>query len=258
MIIEIIDLGLLVSFWIAFCRMLAIITQLPLFNNTEVPSIIKILSVLMMTYSFFPNIKENLVFDVNEIGVEHFWILTMMNVLVGLFIGFMVKIIMMIFTSAGAIITQQIGFSSIRYFDTTSISRIGPFEKLIQWTMIVLVITSDALLPMFRGILSSFNALSLIKLNNLIHSPQYFLNVLRVTFNSALMLASPLIFINLLIMSVLGVISRMVPQMNIIMTSFVVNIGLGLLIFLMTSFEFFSVSMNTYIVRLSEWYQIIS
>jgi flagellar biosynthetic protein FliR len=72
------------------------------------------------------------------------------------------------------------------------------------------------------------------------------------------MLASPIIFINALVMSVLGVIARTVPQMNVLMVSFVVNIGMGLLVFSVTSYEFFSVAYDVYLKKLGEWFQFIT
>jgi flagellar biosynthetic protein FliR len=71
------------------------------------------------------------------------------------------------------------------------------------------------------------------------------------------MLATPLIFTNMLIMTVLGIIARTVPQLNVIMVSFAVNIGLGLLVFAATSDEFFNVAFKLYTDKLGEWFQFI-
>ena len=89
------------------------------------------------------------------------------------------------------------------------------------------------------------------------HSSEYFVLIFKNIFLSSLLLASPLIFCNIFIMSVLGIIAKLVPQMNIIMVSFVVNIGLGLLIFLSCSEEFFQVAFKIYTDGLGEWFQFI-
>jgi flagellar biosynthetic protein FliR len=57
---------------------------------------------------------------------------------------------------------------------------------------------------------------------------------------------------------VMGIISRAVPQMNVLMVSFVLNIGLGLLLFLGIVEEFFQVSFDLYIEKLGNWYQFLS
>lgn len=63
---------------------------------------------------------------------------------------------------------------------------------------------------------------------------------------------------NVLIMCVLGIIARFVPQMNVLMVSFVVNIGLGLLVFMSCSTEFFQVGFRLYTEKLGEWFQLIT
>ena len=76
-------------------------------------------------------------------------------------------------------------------------------------------------------------------------------------FLAALLLSTPLIFTNILIMAILGVIARTVPQMNVLMVSFVVNIGLGLLVFIATSDEFFQVAYKIYTDKLGSWFQFV-
>ena len=67
-----------------------------------------------------------------------------------------------------------------------------------------------------------------------------------------------LIFINLIINAVMGIVSRAVPQMNVIAVSFAVNIGLGLLVFVVGSDEFFATCFRIYTDRLGDWFQFIS
>ena len=57
---------------------------------------------------------------------------------------------------------------------------------------------------------------------------------------------------------VMGILARTVPQMNVLQVSFVVNIGLGLLLFLGIAEEFFQVSFELYVEKLGNWYQFLS
>lgn len=256
--VQITDYSTIVAFWLVFSRTIAIFMLLPLFENVAIPVVAKVLTTLLVSYAFFPYIQAEVMKDIIYMGVDQFWILTIFYTLSGLVIGYFVKSIMNIFIAAGSLITQQIGFAAVRYFDPASSSQIGPFEKLVSWTILVLIVTSGAILPMFKGIFISFNSVHIYDLGNLGGSPEFFLNYFKSIFMSALMLASPLVFTNMLIMTVLGIIARMVPQMNIIMVSFVVNIGLGLLVFSVTSEEFFTVAYKMYVDKLGEWFQLLS
>ena len=255
---NVIDQVSLVAFWLIFMRWLTVIIQFPVFDNIGIPGLLKVLVALVLSYAFYPWISVEVFKDIRYIGLENFWILTIFYLITGLIIGFFVKSILNIFTSAGTVITQQIGFDAVRYFDLQSGQDTGPIEKLIQWTIIVMVISSGALIPMFKGVYESFFAIHIYDMGKMVHTSEFFLSFFKSAFLSALMLASPLVFINVLIASILGVISRMVPQMNIIMVGFVINIGLGLFIFAISLDEFFQVAFSIYTKKLGEWFQFVS
>jgi flagellar biosynthetic protein FliR len=128
----------------------------------------------------------------------------------------------------------------------------------MQWTMVVLVVSSGALIPMFNGIFESFFSIHISSLGRMTQSPEFFLEFFKSIFLAGLLLSTPMIFINMLIMTVLGIIARTVPQMNIIMVSFAVNIGMGLLVFAATSDEFFQVAFRIYTEKLGEWFQFVT
>ncbi|MCP4912323.1 MAG: flagellar biosynthetic protein FliR [Oligoflexia bacterium] len=251
------DYQSIVIFWLVFTRWLVILMQLPIFDNTSIPVVVKTLFSLVVSFAFFPHVKGEIIKDIAYMGLDNFWSLTIFYAASGLLIGYLVKCLMNLFIAAGAVITQQIGFGAVSYFDPQSAQQVGPFEKMIQWTLLIAILSSGALIPMFKGVFNSFWSIHIYDLGNFAKSPEYFVGVFKGIFLSALLLASPMIFINLLITSVLGVIARMVPQMNVIMVSFVVNIGMGLLVFAASSDEFFRVAFKIYTEKLGEWFQFI-
>ena len=172
-------------------------------------------------------------------------------------IGFLAKIILQIFNSAGSIITQQIGFSSIRYFDLTVTDQVGPFERLISFVMIVIIVSSGGLLPLFKGGFVSFQSMNFNNVINMNNWMAIFADFFRAIFKSSIILSIPLIFSNILVMVILGIISRMIPQMNVLMVSFVLNIGVGLIIFFFNSEEFFNVGLSFYSGLLGRWLAFI-
>ena len=251
------DYNQIICFWLIFTRWLAILMQLPIFDNNSIPQMVKVLFCLLLSFAFFPALNAEVMKDIMYVGIDNFWALTIFYTLTGLIVGFLVKSIMSIFISAGSIITQQIGFGAVRYFDPTAGQQVGPFEQLIQWTLLIMILGSGALIPMFKGGFNSFFAVHIYDLGKMAQSPEFFFEIFKGIFLASLMLASPLIFINMLIMAVLGIVSRTVPQMNVIMVSFVVNIGLGLLVFAAGSDEFFHVAFKTYTDKLGEWFQFV-
>lgn len=255
--LQITDYSVILAFWLSFSRWLAILFQLPLFDTAQIPQIVKVLGAIVVTFAFFPIVEPQIMKDIAFAGADNFWFLTIFNVVIGLVLGFFVKAIMSAFIAAGSVITQQMGFGAIRYFDPSAAQSIGPFEKLIQWTIVVLILSSGALLPMFKGVMATFHSFHLYDLGKFAKSPEFFMEFFKSLFLAALLLSTPLIFTNILIMAILGVIARTVPQMNVLMVSFVVNIGLGLLVFIATSDEFFQVAYKIYTDKLGSWFQFV-
>lgn len=257
MTITITDIVPIIAFWLVFTRLLAVNFQLPIYDNLPIPMMVKVLSTLVMSFCFYPYVQAEVIKDIMFVGKDQFWVLTITYTIVGLVIGYLVKSIMGIFTSGGAIITQQIGFAAVRYFDPATNQQVGPFEKLIQWTILVMIISSGALLPMFKGVFESFFSIHIYDMGQFSKSHVFYIQAFKSIFIAAIMLATPLIFTNMLIMTVLGIIARTVPQLNVIMVSFAVNIGLGLLVFAATSDEFFTVAFRMYTEKLGEWFNFI-
>lgn len=251
------DYPVFIAFWLVFTRWAAILFQLPLFDNTGVPFLVKSLTTMIISYAFFPIVEATMVQQVVQFGVENFWYLTIFNTIVGLFIGYLVKTIMSLFVAAGTIMTQQIGFASVTYFDPTAGSQIGPFEKMIQWTVLITILTSGALLPMFKGVVNSFFSISINSLGNFTNIHVFYHDFFKGVFSAAFLLATPLMFTNLILNMVMGIVARTIPQMNILMVSFVVNIGIGLSVFYAVSEELFHVAYKMYVDRLGEWFQFV-
>lgn len=246
------------AFWLSFARWSAVLMQLPLFDNVAVPNLVKVLSAFTISFAFFPDLRGTLVAEINMVGVDQIWILMMFHTCTGLIIGFLVKCIMSLFVATGSILTMQIGFNSVSYFDPTQGQQIGPFERLIEWTLLILVLSSGALVPMFKGVFQSFFSVNFLNADKMLKTPEYFVLFFKSAFSASILLGGPLIFANLLMNLVMGIVARTVPQMNVLMVSFVVNIGMGLLLFLGIAEEFFQVSYDLYIEKLGEWFQFLS
>ena len=251
------DQSQLIAFWLCFARWVSIIFQLPLFDQFAIPFLIKILTSLMITFAFFRHLEPMIIADFNIVSYEHFWFLTFYQTTVGLTIGYLVKIIMSLYTSAGTMISQQMGFSAIQYFDPNFQQGVGPIEKLLNWVVVILVLTSGALLPMFAGGFQSFTSISLANIEKIAYGPIYFTQLFFALFESAILLASPILFTNIFITCIMGITARVVPQMNVLMMSFVVNIGLGLFVLIVISNEFFTVAYQNYVKYLGQWFQYL-
>ncbi|HAZ14060.1 MAG: hypothetical protein A2X86_17015 [Bdellovibrionales bacterium GWA2_49_15] len=255
---QIVDLELLIAFWLCFIRWSTVLIQMPLFDETNVPVVLKVLFSLIVSYCFFGNVQNPILADVHRFGVDNLVFLTMGEVIIGLGMGFLANSFLTIFHSAGTLMAQQIGFGAIRYFDPNMGGQTGPLEKMISWTILIMILTSGALLPIFKGIYTSFFTLNLSTFFSMPKNPEILLNIFKSLFAASLFLATPILITNLVTVVVMGIIARSVPQLNILVVSFIINIALGLLVIINTSHEFFNVGFKIYTDFLGTWFQLVS
>lgn len=252
------DINSLIAFWLIFCRWSGIVFQLPVFDQVGVPAILKILFSIAISWCFYPFLSLYPLSDLQFLGKDNFWILSIFYVSVGLVVGFLSRIILQIFNSAGSIITQQVGFGAVRYFDLSIGDQVGPFEKFINITVVTMIVIGGGLFPLFKGSFVSFETMNFMSVANVKGMIPFMLYLFKSIFNTAILLAMPLIITNLVVMTLLGIIARAVPQMNVLMVSFVLNISLGLLVFILSGEEFYHASINFYSKFIGDWLNFIS
>ena len=248
----------LIAFWLIFCRWSGIIFQLPIFDQVGIPGILKILFCLSISWCFYPFISVYPLRDLEIVGRDNFWVLTFFYAAVGLGVGFLSRIVLQIFNSAGSILTQQIGFGAVRYFDLSIGDQVGPFEKFVNITVVTMIVLSGGLLPLFKGSYLTFESMNIMTINNINGLMPFCLYLFKSIFNTAILLSMPLIITNIVVMTLLGIIARTVPQMNVLMVSFVLNISLGLIVFILSGEEFYIASINFYSKFIGDWLNFIT
>jgi flagellar biosynthetic protein FliR len=251
--ITITDLTQFMAFWLCFSRWFGLIMGMPFFELIEGPQVLWFLLSFIFTLSNFPFIQNQLILELNKFGVGSFWLLLIFELLVGLSIGMILKIFTQLFVSTGSLISQTIGLSAIRYFDQNNMSMIGPIEKLIQFTILILVFNSNFLYPIFKSVFNSFYTINFStfyfnKLN--VDKFLYFVNFI---FVSSLVLGLPIVASNLVLNITLGVLGKFIPQINIFMIGFIFNIMLGFIILFLMFEEFIEVAKDIYFKGLQIW-----
>ena len=160
------DINSLIAFWLIFCRWSGIVFQLPVFDQVGVPAILKVLFSIAISWCFYPFLSIYPLNDLQFLGKDNFWILSIFYVAVGLIVGFLSRIILQIFNSAGSIITQQVGFGAVRYFDLSIGDQVGPFEKFINITVVTMIVIGGGLFPLFKGSFISFETMNFMSVVN--------------------------------------------------------------------------------------------
>jgi len=229
----------------------------PLFDEASIPLTVKVLVTVVISYSIFPLVSSTIINDLTSYGTSSIIILTVYYVFSGLVLSYLVKMMTSLVVSAGTLMGQQMGLGNIALFDPTSMSQTGPLEKIIRHTMILIICTSGALVPLLKGMVVSFENLSIIGFDKIKAFDYFFQEYFKNLFVVTLLLAAPVLFTNLCINLILGVLSRVVPQINVILISFILSVSVGILTFYAVSDELFKAGMEHYNDGIKLWYQLI-
>ncbi|RKX51328.1 MAG: flagellar biosynthetic protein FliR [Thermotoga sp.] len=157
----------------------------------------------------------------------------MFNFLIGIIMGFTATLIFMGIQFAGEVYGIQIGFGMVNVMDPqsqTQISILSQFSFYLAMLVFIVVrgdlLLIDALVNSFKVIPPTVSSTSLNFVNVLIEKTgDVFIVGMEIGF--------PIIMFLLLTSFILGILSRLVPQMNVFMIGMPLKVALGLIMFLL-------------------------
>ena len=213
------------AFSILLVRIAGIVSVFPILNTRTIPMPVKaglvtMLGLVLAPIIQLPNMPADPVLAVAGIGSEF---------LIGLTIGLAVRLLLSGVQVAGDMIGTQMGFSAIQMIDPMSHQN-APIIAQFQLTLGSLVFLSmNAHLLVVHAIGMSYEfvppfgaKLSDSIAMDIIHLAQHMLRV-------ALKMSAPVFATLLIVNTVLAIMGRAVPQMNVFVQSFPITIGAGLL-----------------------------
>lgn len=211
-------------FW-PLVRVLALISVSPLLSHRAIPARIKLGLGVCIALVLSPTVSAPPITDVlTGAGLA----LLIQNIVVGVMIGFAVRLIFAALELTGELIGLQMGLSFAGFFNPASgmaQNAVGSFMSLLALLMFLAI---DGHLMLVNALAESFRAFPLAGGGTL---PMSFEQVVRsggAMFSIALSLALPFLAVLLVTNIVLGVLARVAPQLNIFAVGFPLTVLVGL------------------------------
>lgn len=225
---------------LVFIRIAGIFIVAPFLSSRNIPVVSKLilaffLSLITFNLYDFSNIPES----ANAINYA---LAVTKEIFVGWIIGFGAYFVYSLLTLTGQFIDQQIGFSMVNVFDPLSQVQLSITGTFYYYLVLTLLILSNAHHFLIRAVIKSFE---LIPIGRVTLSPllnQTVIAFMNEFFVIALQISAPVFFIILMTDSILGILARTAPQMNLFVIGFPIKILLGLLVLLVTLNVFKTVS----------------
>ncbi len=217
---------ILIVFLLLTIRIGAIVLSLPLLNSRNIPAQLKVMLILMLSVALYPLVQTQQVVIPQRLG--HLGLIVVSEMLIGLTIGFVAQILFAGIQLGGEIISQQMGLNFATIFDPQNahqVSLIAHFQDVLAMLLFLsgsahhwfIIAMAESLQSIPLGALSASGAVLPV-----------ILTLLGKACVIAIQLAAPVSIALLLATLVLGVIARLVPQLNVFMLSFPATLGLGM------------------------------
>ena len=219
------------EFWgfvLVLVRTGAILSAFPILGTAMVPARVRVAVVVAISMVFGPMVMTTMEPDWLTPGKLSLGLMS--ELLIGLVLGFATRLLMAAVEVAGSIMGFQIGFGVAVQLDPVTQVEVPVVASFLVILASLLFFVADGHLMMLMALGTSF---SLIPPLHAAAHPQlleHATTLMQQSYNLGVKLAFPIIVVTFLTYLVLGIIGRVMPQMNVLFTGFPLTIGLGLLV----------------------------
>lgn len=225
----IIDTEQFMLFSLVMMRMAGCVLLNPILGRNSVPMYVKsglILVLTFLVYSFSQG-------DSIEVGSTlAYSVLLMKEFLVGYFLGFVVQLFSMVITFAAAVIDFQMGMSMAMIYDAQNNAQIPLSGSIYNVFFMLLFFASDGHLAMMKIILTSAEVVPYGQVAFASGAFWAMLDIFSECILMAMKLAFPIMAAEFIVTMGLGILMKMIPQINVFVVQIQVKIIVGLLLFL--------------------------
>ena len=221
--------------WIAallwpLSRILGLVAAAPLFGNAALPISVKVSLGMLLAMIIAPTVPALPATD--PLSMAGLLILTQ-EMLVGLTMGFSIRIVFAAIEMAGEISSLTMGLGFASFFDPQTKGRSSAISQFLTMLATLMFLTVNGHLVLLAALAESFVSLPISA--SPIHSGgfQQLAAWGGEIFRSGVQISLPIVAALLLTNVALGILTRAAPQLNIFGIGFPVTLGVGLLVLAM-------------------------
>jgi flagellar biosynthetic protein FliR len=217
----------LLSFSMILTRISAFFLLVPVFSSVTIPVRIRAAMAVLLTI-FFSVIAPTTI-TVKGVSTIEAVLLIANEATYGLALGLIASLIFSVVKFSGRIIERQMGLAMAEIMDPLSSERTRPLGSLLEMIFVILFLSANGHHLLILIIARSYEAFPAGQIPTLSILAGGVVEAGSTMFVAGLRLAAPMLAAFLLLMIVLAILARAVPEMNILFISFPLRVGLGLL-----------------------------
>lgn len=207
-------------------RILGLVSAAPIFGHMSVPASSKIGIAVMLTLIVAPTLTNIPV--VNPATPAGVLILTQ-QLIIGLAMGFSMRMVFVAIEMAGSISTQSMGFGFASFYDPQTQGQTSSVSQLFTMLATLIFLSINGHLMIVETLVTSFTTLPISLAPNG-HGFLQLANWGGFIFSTGVQLAMPMIAALLITNIALGILTRSAPQLNIFGIGFPITLSVGFLV----------------------------
>lgn len=202
------------KFMLVFFRVASVLWFIPLFSSRFVSSLFKAGLSLLIAFLLFHSVKVVVTADVLN-DPYSFLVLTLREVFIGITMGFIARIIFSAISAAGDIMSIQNGLSFAQFMDPLNMTQAPILEQVKNILAIMIFFAIDGHYIIFHAVSASFSVLPIGTVTLREPLLRYVINATARIFSLGFKIGAPVIVTLFLVELAFGMLSRMIPQVNI-------------------------------------------
>jgi len=228
------------AFLFPLARILALMASAPIFNLRSQPTQFRLLTGLVVTLAIIPVLPPMPAIPAGS------WVgfaVLFQQILIGMLLGFTLRIAFAAIDLAGELIGMQMGLSFAVFYDPQNAGQTPVLSEFLGLITTLIFLAMNGHLLMLSVIAESFNLLPVSPTPFSTGGIAVFMAWSSTLFSAGLLLALPLITALLIANLAMGVLARVAPQLNIFAVGFPVTMTAGFAV-LMFSVPYFGAAME--------------
>jgi flagellar biosynthetic protein FliR len=224
--------ALAAAFLLAFGRIGTMVMLLPGIGEQSMPSRVRLSIALMLTAILVPAHQKAYAVDLNSMGPV--LVMLVQEIIIGAVLGLTARLAISALQVAGTVVAQQMGLGFITAVDPTSQNQQGALVgNFLSMLGVTLVFATDMHHLAIAGLNDSYRIFQPGEMPLTGDVAQHITQVIGAAFRIGVQLAAPFLAFGLLFNLGLGVLSRLMPQMQVFFIGLPLSILLGLLLLLL-------------------------
>ncbi len=214
-------------FGLILLRMTAFVTSSAIFSSPSISVLVKILFSVVLTFLVFKAVATNEVIARVDASQDQLVLLCARELVLGLVLGFFTRIFFFALSMAGEIVSVSTGLGQAQLFNPMLGSMGNAMEQFYMTVGTLLFLALNGHHMMIQGLVQSFTASGLGQLQLNVNSFVEVAMKAQEFFILGIKIAAPVLISMIIVQVGVALLSRAVPQINVMVTSASVTSLLG-------------------------------